>query len=83
MPGYQTLLTNKETGKQELCDGVPVIIQLSLHKTVLKSDTAKSINCHISRFLLLICDTSTVRLVPFNEDRPNLAVDDVFRRVLW
>jgi len=21
--------------------------------------------------------------IPFSEDRPNLAVDDVFRRVLW
>ena len=60
-----------------------MIIQPSLHKAVLKSDTAKLINCHISRFLPLICDTLTVSLVPFNEDRPNLSIDELFRRILW
>jgi len=80
--GYDPLLTNKGTGKQEQCHIVPVIIQLSLH-AALKSDAAKPINCHISRFLLLICDTLTGSLVPFNEDRSNLAVADVSRRILW
>ena len=82
MPEYAPLLTDKETGKQEQCHIVPVIIQLSLHKAVLKADTAKQINCHISRFLLLICDTSTVSLVPFRGDRPNLLIDELFRRIL-
>lgn len=81
--GVCPLLTDKETGKHEQCHIAHVIIQPSLHKAVLKSDAAKPINCHISRFLLLICDTLTVSLVPFNEDRPNLPIDELFQRILW
>ena len=77
-----SLLTDKETGKQEQYHIAHVIIQPSLHKAVLKSDTVKLINCHISRFLPLICDTLTGSPVPFNEDRPNLAVHKLSRRIL-
>ncbi|AIW89301.1 hypothetical protein JO41_05300 [Treponema sp. OMZ 838] len=55
MPGYGSLLTNKETGKQGQRHIVPVIIQSSLHKAVLKSDIVKiNVLSHIMLFTVYL-----------------------------